>query len=77
MTDTEQAVYDPDFTEEEHREFEKLEAEQPYREVCEEKIRVPVRPAKTTDTRHDLLYLGLFCILMAIFLVIIVITGFM
>ncbi len=72
MTEKEELVLDPDFTEEEHAEFERLEKEHPYREIEEEKIRVPQRPERITDTKNDLLFLGLFCIAMAIFLIIIV-----
>lgn len=73
---TEEKELDSDFTKEEHEEFEKLEAE-PYKEVEEEKIRVPKREEKVTDTKNDVLYLALFCIVMGIFLMIIVFGGFL
>lgn len=76
MTEKEELILDPDFTEEEHAEFERLEKEHPYREVAEEKIRVPQRPEKITDTRNDRLFLALFCIVMAVFLLIVVLTAF-
>ncbi len=65
---------DPDFTEEERAEFERLEKEHPYKEIPEEVIRVPVQNKTASDTKHDLLYLLIFIILMAVFLVIIFIT---
>ncbi len=67
---------DPDFTEEERAEFERLEKEHPYTEIPEEVIRVPVQNKPTADTKHDLLYLLIFIILMAVFLVIIFITQY-
>jgi len=67
---------DSDFTPEEHKEFEKLERENPYKEITEETIRVPKRKEHITETRHDLLYLGIFCIIVAIFLVILIIKPF-
>lgn len=67
---------DNDFTKEEHEEFEKLESENPYKEVEEEKIRVPKREEHITDTKNDLLYLALFCIGMSVFLMIIIFTNF-
>ena len=76
MSEKEELVLDPDFTEEEHEEFERLERENPYREIEEEKIRVPNRPEKVTDTRNDKLFLAIFCIVMVVFLVIIVFTAF-
>jgi len=65
---------DPDFTEEEHAEFEKLERENPYKEVPDEIIRIPVKEKEAADTKNDLLYLLIFIILMAVFLGIILIT---
>ncbi|WP_319378886.1 hypothetical protein [uncultured Methanocorpusculum sp.] len=65
---------DPDFTEEERAEFERLEKEHPYKEIPEEVIRVPVQNKPAADTKHDLLYLLIFIIIMAVFLVIIFIT---
>ena len=76
MSDKEELVLDPDFTEEEHAEFERLEREIPYREIEEEKIRVPKRPERVTDTKNDGLFLAIFCIVMAIFLLIVVFTVF-
>ncbi|HJJ91707.1 MAG TPA: hypothetical protein O0Y15_02720 [Methanocorpusculum sp.] len=76
MPEKEELVLDPDFSEEEHEEFERLERENPYREIEEEKIRVPYRPQKVTDTKNDRLFLALFCIVMVIFLVIILFTTF-
>lgn len=76
MTEKEELVLDPDFTEEEHAEFERLEKEHPYREVEEEKIRVPKRPERISDTRNDRLFLAVFCIVMAVFLGIVVLTTF-
>ncbi len=73
MTDKQES--DPDFTEEEHAEFEELERENPYKEVPEEIIRVPVKEKEAADTKNDLLYLLIFIILMAIFLGIILISG--
>ena len=66
---------DADFTPEEHAEFEKLEAENPYREIPEEPIRIPERKGEGTATKNDLLYLLIFIILMALFLVIILFSG--
>lgn len=71
----EELVLDPDFTEEEHKEFERLEKENPYREIEEEKIRVPKRPEKITDTGNDRLFLLIFCIIMAVFLAIVILTS--
>ena len=76
MPDKEELVLDPDFTEEEHAEFERLERENPYREIEEEKIRVPKRLERVTDTKNDGLFLAIFCIVMAIFLLIVVFTVF-
>ncbi|MDO5844035.1 MAG: hypothetical protein Q4Q53_02675 [Methanocorpusculum sp.] len=75
MAEDKEKELDSDFTKEEHEEFEKLESV-PYKEVEEEKIRVPKREEKVTDTKNDLLYLALFCIAMGIFLMIIVFGGF-
>ncbi|MBE6507658.1 MAG: hypothetical protein E7Z72_07060 [Methanocorpusculum parvum] len=76
MPEKEELVLDPDFTEAEHAEFERLERENPYREIEEEKIRVPTRPERITDTKNDRLFLAIFCIVMVIFLVIVVFTTF-
>ena len=76
MTEKEELVLDPDFTEEEHAEFERLEKENPYKEIEEEKIRVPKRPERINDTRNDRLFLLIFCLVMAVFLVIVVFTRF-
>ena len=76
MQEKEELVLDPDFTEKEHAEFEQLEKEHPYREIEEEKIRVPARPIKVTDTKNDQLFLIIFCLVMAVFLVIVVFTAF-
>ena len=65
---------EPDFTEEERAEFERLEQEHPYKEIPEEIIRVPVQEKPAADTKHDLLYLLIFIIVMAVFLGIIFIT---
>ncbi|HJJ38282.1 MAG TPA: hypothetical protein O0X47_07040 [Methanocorpusculum sp.] len=65
---------EPDFTEEERAEFERLERDHPYKEIEEEIIRVPVQQKAAADTKHDLLYLLIFIIVMAVFLVIIFIT---
>jgi hypothetical protein len=65
---------EPDFTEEERAEFEQFEQEHPYKEIPEEIIRVPVQEKPAADTKHDLLYLLIFIIVMAVFLVIILIT---
>ncbi len=65
---------DPDFTEEERAEFERLEREHPYKEIEEEIIRVPLQEKPAADTKHDLLYLLIFIIVMAVFLLIIFIT---
>lgn len=69
-------ILDPDFTEEEHAEFEQLEKENPYREVEEEKIRVPKRPDGVTANENNWLFPALFCIAMAIFLLIVIFTSF-
>ena len=76
MPEKEELILDPDFTEEEHAEFERLEKEHPYREIEEEKIRVPVRPEKINDTKNDRVFLVVFCIIMAVFLGIVVFTTF-
>ena len=76
MPEKEELILDPDFTEEEHAEFERLEKEHPYREIEEEKIRVPVRPEKINDTKNDRVFLVVFCIIMAVFLGIVVLTTF-
>ena len=76
MPEKEELIFDPDFTEEEHAEFERLEKEHPYREIEEEKIRVPVRPEKINDTKNDRVFLAVFCIIMAVFLIIVVFTAF-
>ena len=76
MSDKEELVLDPDFTEEEHAEFERLEKENPYKEIEEEKIRVPKRPERINDTGNDRLFLLIFCLVMAVFLVIVVFTRF-
>lgn len=69
--------YDPDFTDEEHEEFERFEAEHPYAEQPEEKIRVPKREERITDTKNDRLFLILFSIAMIVFLIIILMSGVM
>ena len=61
-------VPDPDFSAEEHAEFEKLEKENPYVEIKEETIRVPKRPERITATRNDPLILGIIIALAALFL---------
>ena len=76
MPEKEELLLDPDFTEEEHAEFERLEKEHPYREIEEEKIRVPVRPDKINDTKNDRVFLAVCCIIMAVFLGIVVLTTF-
>lgn len=76
MPEKEELVLDPDFTEKEHAEFEQLEKEHPYREIEEEKIRVPTRPEKITDTKNDTAFLAVFCVIMAVFLLIVVFTAF-
>ena len=42
MPEKEEPVLDPDFSEKEHEEFERLERENPYREIQEEKIRLKI-----------------------------------
>ncbi|HJJ38875.1 MAG TPA: hypothetical protein O0X42_01950 [Methanocorpusculum sp.] len=59
---------DPDFSAKEHAEFEKLEAEQPYKEIKEEVIRVPKREGTGTSTRNDPLFLIIFCTIAAVVL---------
>ncbi len=76
MSEKEELILDADFTAEEHAEFERLEKEHPYREIEEEKIRVPARPEKITDTKNDRVFLAIFCIVMAVFLLIVVFTAF-
>ena len=76
MTEKEELVLDPDFTEEEHAEFERLEKENPYKEIEGEKIRVPERLERINDTGNDRLFLLIFCLVMAVFLVIVVFTRF-
>lgn len=66
---------DPDFTAEEHAEFERLEREHPYVEQHEEKIPVPPRPQDARDGNHDVLFLLLFILLAAAFLLIILFGG--
>ena len=63
-----QIELDSDFTAKEHAEFEKLEKEQPYKEIKEEVIRVPKRQGTGTSTRTDPLILALICIAAALFL---------
>ena len=78
-TPPEEKILDPDFTAIEHEEFEKLEAEEPYREIKEETIRVPQRPEHITDTRNDVRFLVIFCIVIAVILAIILslsLTGY-
>ena len=65
---TPQIELDADFTAKEHAEFEKLEKEQPYKEIKEEVIRVPKRQGTGTSTRNDPLILALICIAAALFL---------
>ena len=62
---------DKEFTKEEAAELDRFEEEHPYQEIPEEEIRIPKRPEKITDTKHDVLFLVLFCIAMVIFLIII------
>ena len=61
-------VPDPDFSEKEHAEFEKLEKENPYVEIKEETIRVPKRPEKITITKNDPLVLGIIIVAAVLFL---------
>ncbi len=63
-----QTELDSDFSAKEHAEFEKLEKEQPYKEIKEEVIRVPKRQGTGTSTRNDPLILALICIAAALFL---------
>lgn len=67
---------DKEFTKEEAAELDKFEEEHPYQEIPVEEIRVPKRPEKITDTRHDVLFLALFCIAMGVFLLIIILGKF-
>lgn len=74
-----EVTLDSDFTAKEHEEFEKLENEQPYREIKEETIRRPQRPERINDTRNDVQFLVIFCIIIGIILTAILIlsvTGF-
>ncbi|MCZ0859617.1 hypothetical protein O0S10_00060 [Methanocorpusculum sp. MG] len=66
---------DPDFTAEEHAEFERLEREHPYVEAHEEKIPAPPRPQDARDGNHDVLFLILFILLAAVFLIVILFGG--
>jgi hypothetical protein len=59
---------DPDFTPEEHAEFERLEKAFPYREEPEDKPVVPGIRENATDGKHDTLFLLIFILLMAVFL---------
>lgn len=74
--DTSNLVPDPDFSEKEHAEFEKLEKENPYVEIKEETIRVPKRPECITATKNDPLVLGIICIAAALFLGFIIYMSF-
>lgn len=65
---TGELVPDPDFSAEEHAEFEKLEKENPYVEIKEETIRVPKRPERITATKNDPLVLGIIIAAAALFL---------
>ena len=47
-------------------------SENPYKEIEEEKIRVPKRPERINDTGNDRLFLLIFCLVMAVFLVVVV-----
>ena len=76
VTPAEELVPDEDFTAEEHAEFTKLEAENPYKEQETETIRVPHRPEQVTATRHDIRFLVIFCIILAVVLAIILIKPF-
>ncbi len=74
-----QARLDSDFTPEEHAEFEKLEAEKPYREIKEETIRVPRRPERINDTKNDTKFLLIFCIIATLvlaFVIFMAVNGF-
>lgn len=66
---------DPDFTPEEHAEFAQFERDHPYVEEYEEKVRVPPRPVNVSDGKHDVLFLLLFVVLAAIFLLVITYWG--
>jgi len=66
---------DPNFTAEEHAEFERLEREHPYVETHEEKISIPSRPQDARDGKHDVLFLILFILLAAVFLIVILFGG--
>ena len=74
-TTSEPLELDPDFTPEEHEEFERLEREHPYVEQHEEKVPVPPRPADARDGKHDVLFLVLFILFAAVFLIVIVFGG--
>ncbi|HJJ29584.1 MAG TPA: hypothetical protein O0W87_01095 [Methanocorpusculum sp.] len=74
MIVNEKLELEPDFTEEERTVFEQFEQEHPYKELPEEIIRVPVQKKIAADTNHDLLYLLILIILMAVFLGIIFLT---
>ena len=71
-TTSEPLELDPDFTPEEHEEFERLEREHPYVEQHEEKVPVPPRPEDARDGKHDVLFLVLFILFAAVFLIVIV-----
>ena len=58
-----------------HVEFERLEREHPYVEQHEEKVPVPPRPADARDGKHDVLFLVLFILFAAVFLIVIVFGG--
>jgi len=75
ITTNPEVTLDPDFTANEHKEFEKLENEQPYREIKEETIRIPQRPEKINDTRNDVRFLVIFCIIITIILGIIIVLS--
>lgn len=74
-TTSEPLELDPDFTPEEHAEFERLEREHPYVEQHEEKVPVPPRPEDARDGKHDVLFLVLFILFAAVFLIVIVFGG--
>lgn len=71
----EEVELDPDFTPEEHAEFAQFERDHPYVEEYEEKVRVPPRPVDASDGKHDVLFLLLFVILAAVFLLVITYRG--
>ncbi|WP_338094039.1 hypothetical protein [Methanorbis furvi] len=66
---------DPDFTQEEHAEFEQLELDHPYIEQHEEKVRTPPLPEDARDGKHDILFLLIFIILAAVFLCAVIFGG--